>query len=281
MSCSGEGCTSTYIQNKKYNLCGECMFKKTHEGKSKAEVYTERALEKARTRTDLSPPGKTASSYKKSNIPTIDIDEESAKNIRNQDLAEQQEKDDLMKAMNLGIFESGDKNFIPTHIQTFSAPNGKILVHEYDIQKKTSTTTPLFGDPKPEKKEKKKKKQIKQKSAKQSQIDRLYILTCADMDHITEPVCTGCLRYQGGEIRLSHSHIISRDDCHDIGRDDLISDRENLTYHCMDFGGHKGCHLKWENRTQRHTLLDYEKNLAYIKTISSEMFERYKVNAEP
>lgn len=36
-------CGSKYVTNKKYCLCGECIFKKTHDGKSKREVYAERS----------------------------------------------------------------------------------------------------------------------------------------------------------------------------------------------------------------------------------------------
>lgn len=36
------------IQNKKYGLCGDCVFKRNHGGKSQTEIYMERALEKAK-----------------------------------------------------------------------------------------------------------------------------------------------------------------------------------------------------------------------------------------
>lgn len=39
-------CGSHYIQNKKYWLCPECVFKKNHSGKSRAEVYKERSKKK-------------------------------------------------------------------------------------------------------------------------------------------------------------------------------------------------------------------------------------------
>lgn len=39
--CSGCG-VLTHIQNKFHKLCGDCVFKKTHGGKSKNEVYKER-----------------------------------------------------------------------------------------------------------------------------------------------------------------------------------------------------------------------------------------------
>lgn len=42
MSCSGCGLDKP-IQNKKHNLCPDCVFRKNHGGKSKQEVYSERA----------------------------------------------------------------------------------------------------------------------------------------------------------------------------------------------------------------------------------------------
>jgi hypothetical protein len=45
MKCSG--CDKdTFIQNKTHNLCPDCVYKKNHNGKSKQEVYSERAAHK-------------------------------------------------------------------------------------------------------------------------------------------------------------------------------------------------------------------------------------------
>ena len=121
-----------------------------------------------------------------------------------------------------------------------------------------------------------KKEPIKKLSGKQAVIQAKYILTIADMDYTHEKVCSGCLRYQGGEIKLSHSHIISRQDCHNIGKPELIYEPENITYHCMDFGNHRGCHSKWESATNRHTLLDYLKNIEIVRKFASELLTKYK-----
>lgn len=45
MSCSGCGLNKP-IQNKKYNLCSDCVFKKSHNGQSRQEVYSERSVNK-------------------------------------------------------------------------------------------------------------------------------------------------------------------------------------------------------------------------------------------
>lgn len=48
MACSACGLNKP-IQNKKYNLCSDCVFKKSHGGKSRQEVYNERATERQTT----------------------------------------------------------------------------------------------------------------------------------------------------------------------------------------------------------------------------------------
>lgn len=56
----------TIIQNKKYWLCGDCVFKKNHNGKTKEEVYSERATQRGRViaKPDLSDKIKKASQIK-------------------------------------------------------------------------------------------------------------------------------------------------------------------------------------------------------------------------
>lgn len=219
------------IQNKKYRLCGECIFKKTHGGKSKQEVYAERAKKKQPEKF-LKWQGNLKSKFA---VPIVKvtstkikgkelhvkgryiIGEEELKNIANQDRAEQEAKDAI----------------------------------------------------------KRKKTPIRKVSIKEQQIARDYKKTIVEMDYLEEKVCSGCNQYQGGDIKLSHSHIISRDDCKKTGLIELISDRRNLVYHCMDFGEHTGCHRKWENPKERKFLLDYDKNMEFIKSVSIELYNKY------
>jgi hypothetical protein len=263
VSCSG--CNSDHIQNKKYNLCGECVFKKSHGGKSKAEVYQERADKKPKKTYEFKNKKiQQPTSYTiKANIvilgkvigelKPIDLkyfqDEESRKNEINQNLAELEARRDAKK--------NGEE---------FNLAEYEINSGQVEIGNHLHSMFP---------KKKKKQKAIKQVSEKQAPIERAYKLTCIDMDHTTEPLCTGCGKYQGGDIRLSHSHLISRADCKRIGRPELIYERDNLTYHCMNFGMNQGCHEKWENPIERKTLLDYQKNIDYIKTVNSEMYIKY------
>lgn len=119
-------------------------------------------------------------------------------------------------------------------------------------------------------------KSINKRSKKQAITDREYLKTITDFDYTEEKVCSGCNMYQGGEIRLSHSHVISRQDCKNIGKPELVYDKENLRYHCMDFGEHEGCHRKWENPKQRHLLSDYKRNLEYINKAAPELLSKYQ-----
>lgn len=270
------GCDSvTFIQNKKYGLCGECVYKKNHKGKSKQEVYKERS-DKKHFNT-MSNAMKVVTSYRseiKSGEEVVDtfikvvnkfglvLDEESLKNIHNQDLAEQKAIEE--EGVNRFLSTNGEEGFI---IIDDPSPNqSKEKINKYY----NATIKKRIGA---------KRSKPKQISSKQKEINHLYKLTCADMDYTTEPVCTGCLKYQGGDIKLSHSHIISREDCKRIGKPELIWDRNNLTYHCLDFMNNVGCHRKHESPVERHTLADYQKNIEYIKSISEELYLKYTKNS--
>ena len=74
--------------------------------------------------------------------------------------------------------------------------------------------------------------------------------------------CTGC----GRSTNLSHSHIIPRS-----RRKDLVTDKRNITYHCLSIGEHKGCHDMWESK-ERTKLLDYCKNMEYILEVDTEYY---------
>ncbi len=82
--------------------------------------------------------------------------------------------------------------------------------------------------------------------------------------------CSGCGKH-GNTVPLSFSHIIPRS-----RRGDLITDRKNITLHCLTFvdsngNSRKGCHEIWESR-ERYKLLDYFINLAYIKEVDEEYY---------
>jgi 5-methylcytosine-specific restriction endonuclease McrA len=77
--------------------------------------------------------------------------------------------------------------------------------------------------------------------------------------------CSGCGKH-GNAVPLSFSHIIPRS-----RRGDLITDRRNITLHCLSMGERKGCHEIWESR-DRDKLLDYFSNLAYIKEVDKEYY---------
>ena len=75
--------------------------------------------------------------------------------------------------------------------------------------------------------------------------------------------CTGCGR---SDVPLSHSHIIPRS-----RRQDLITDKNNITYHCLSIGERKGCHDIWDN-ADKYKLLDYHKSMEYILSMDTEYY---------
>lgn len=107
---------------------------------------------------------------------------------------------------------------------------------------------------------------------KQTTINSRLKAAYEAIDRERDKVCSGCGRWQGGEIRLSHSHIISRANCKAIGRPELIYDEHNITYHCMDFGHHRGCHRRHEQGDP--TLLDHAHNLAFVRAHSEQLYQR-------
>ena len=75
--------------------------------------------------------------------------------------------------------------------------------------------------------------------------------------------CTGCGR---SGVPLSHSHLIPRS-----RRSDLVTEKKNITYHCLSMGERKGCHDIWESK-DRYRLLDYHKNMEYILEVDTEYY---------
>ena len=122
----------------------------------------------------------------------------------------------------------------------------------------------------------KKRTPVKKVSAKQADINKEYAETCKQIDSQRDMICDGCGQHQGGDIVLSHSHIIARSDCKRIGRPELIYDENNIKLHCLDFAGHVGCHTKWANPKKRKQCLDYPNNMKFIKSEVPEMYEKYK-----
>ena len=91
--------------------------------------------------------------------------------------------------------------------------------------------------------------------SRQQKLNKIY----RDMALEREQCCSGCGRY---DVHLSHSHIVPRS--HNTS---LITDPNNITYHCLSIGEHTGCHDIWEHgelRDKKH-LLDFENNMKYIR----------------
>lgn len=123
----------------------------------------------------------------------------------------------------------------------------------------------------------KKQKKLNPVSFKMQEVKEKYKQMCIEMDNDKRvpKICSGCGK-SFHEVKLSHSHIISRQDCHNIGRMDLIYDKRNVTYHCMSIGEHTGCHEKWEG-LQRIELLDYKKNIEWISSVDARLYFKYRI----
>lgn len=121
---------------------------------------------------------------------------------------------------------------------------------------------------------------INQVSKQQQTLLREYAKTCKVIDRDRPMICESCGRPQGGEIQLSHSHLISRDYCVKYNRLDLYVDPNNIKLQCKDWGGHIGCHTKWESNRLRPLMPDYEPNMAYIKMEIPEVYKIMKLNEE-
>ena len=98
---------------------------------------------------------------------------------------------------------------------------------------------------------------IRKKSKKQSSIDRELRKVYQEMSETRRHCCTGC----GTNQQLSHSHLIPRS-----RRRDLITDINNITYHCLT------CHKKWERGVLANELFDYHSNMEYIKSVDEQYF---------
>ena len=91
-------------------------------------------------------------------------------------------------------------------------------------------------------------KKISDKQKKiQRRLKKVYDEIALERAH----TCTGCGR---SDVPLSHSHLIPRS-----RRSDLITNKQNITYHCLSQGGRTGCHDLWETKQGRKKLLDYLK----------------------
>lgn len=174
-------------------------------------------------------------------------------------------------AVNMKHLLCNECNFKRTHAgnSQFEVSREKSLVN---IQKKKDNLSNVISQ-----RQKKPKKIYKFKtSSKQIEIKKQLHNTYSEIDNEREPICTGCSKFQGGDIRLSHSHIISQKDCKAIGKPELIYDKRDITFHCLDFGENEGCHRKWESKDPAimSTLHDYDVNMQFIKNQSIELYNK-------
>lgn len=99
-------------------------------------------------------------------------------------------------------------------------------------------------------------------SKKQAIIKRKLSEVYSEIDNEREPVCQGCDR---GSRPLSHSHTIGQKRCKQLGKTELIWDKDNIEIEC--FGNRDFCHEKWEKGTikQKRKMKNFERKLEYVK----------------
>jgi hypothetical protein len=107
---------------------------------------------------------------------------------------------------------------------------------------------------------------MKKVSVKQSKINRELHKVYKELEDERPRYCSGCGR---SDVPLSHSHIISR-----ARRPDLITDKANITYHCLSMGDNRrGCHELWEGGLlDKQKLLDFHKCMEYILEKDTELY---------
>lgn len=105
-----------------------------------------------------------------------------------------------------------------------------------------------------------KKISINSKSIRQKEIETSLNKVYSNMDSDLDKSCSGC---GSSIVSLTHSHIIPRS-----RRRDLITERDNITYHCID------CHNIWEHGPDnlRKLMKDYNNNMNYIQSVDREYY---------
>ena len=107
------------------------------------------------------------------------------------------------------------------------------------------------------------------------QIKRKYAEICDTIMLEREPICEGCGR---SNRPLSRSHTISRPDCKNLGKSELIWDESNIELECYEERGSNpvACHNIFEDGTfeQKSQLLNWKRKVAIIKEHDPEGYGR-------
>lgn len=106
-----------------------------------------------------------------------------------------------------------------------------------------------------------KRSPLRKVSLKKQRRNRKKFEAYDKVDIEWDGICTGCNKPKS----CSHSHLIPVSE--DIRFED---DPENITHHCDT------CHPEWEshNIERMKKLLDFEKNMSYIKKVKPSYYNR-------
>ena len=111
-------------------------------------------------------------------------------------------------------------------------------------------------------------KKISLKSPKQKSIDEEYKRVCLELieDARVQDTyyCSGC----GNPNNLSSSHIVRRS-----WDSKYTAVKENITFHCLvRADGTEGCHNRWETASKMTELLDFDKNMTFIRKVDPVIY---------
>jgi len=109
------------------------------------------------------------------------------------------------------------------------------------------------------------------------EINRNYQRTCDEIRFERDPVCQGTGRT---DLPLSFSHTISRKRCQQLGKSELVWDKENIEVESYEppCSNPISAHNIWESASLqvKKTLLNFERKLQYIKVHDPQSWYRYQ-----
>lgn len=105
----------------------------------------------------------------------------------------------------------------------------------------------------------------------QVEIDKRYKEICDQIDLERERYCEATGRT---DLPLSHSHTISRKRCKELGKTELVWNKDNLFLESM--GSSDSGHVIWEHGDldSKKKLFNFERKLAYIKIHDQEAYQK-------
>lgn len=111
----------------------------------------------------------------------------------------------------------------------------------------------------------------------QEEINKRYAEVCLQIDQERESFCEATGRT---DLPLSHSHTIPQRTCKNLGKAELIWDKDNIFLESM--GATDSGHYIWENSDleEKKKLFNFERKVAYIKLHDRESYNKLIVKLD-